>query len=267
MARGRGEAPDFALPDAFRRLESGMVAAAPDDAWRFDELIVDEGQDFEPAWADALLRLLHAAGRAWWLEDPMQNLYGRDPYRSEGWVELRSETNYRSPRTISNALERLLGQTVHSGCPIDGAPIELLEYADDDGLIEQTKRAIGIAIGAGFRRESIAVLSFRGRERSRLAALPRLGPYVLRSFTGRYDLFGAPIHTEGEIAFDSVMRFKGRSAPCVVLTEVDFDALDEKNRRRLFVGASRATLRLIVVAAGRSAAGLRALLVGDPPSA
>jgi hypothetical protein len=260
VARARGEVPDFAAPDAFKRLEAAMVAVEPDEAWRFDELIVDEGQDFEPAWADALLRMLRPGGRAWWLEDPMQNLYGREPFRREGWVELRSEINYRSPRTICSILERLLDQTVSSGCPIEGTPVEIIEYVDEPGMIEQTKRAIGIAIAAGFRRDAIAVLSFRGRERSRLAALPRIGPYVFHSFTGRYDLLGAPIHTEGEIAFDSVMRFKGRSAPCVVLTEVDFDTLDERARRRLFVGASRATLRLILVCAARSAHDLRVRL-------
>lgn len=264
MARARGDPPDFSTPGAFHRLETALITAEPPGAWHFDELIVDEGQDFEPAWGYALLRHLRPAGRAWWLEDPMQNLYGREPFRREGWVEIRSETNFRSPRKISMALERLMGQRVLSGCPIDGAPIDVLEYSDDTGLIEQTKRAIGIAIAAGFRRDSIAVLSFRGRERSRLAALPRIGPYEFRGFTGRYDLLGAPIYTDGDITFDSVMRFKGRSAPCVVLAEVDFESLDDKNRQRLFVGASRATLRLIVVSAKPVGAELGPVLTGEP---
>jgi len=79
----------------------------------------------------------------------------------------------------------------------------------------------------------------------------------LRAPTGRYDLLGNPILTDGDILIDSVHRFKGRAAPCVILTEIDFEQLDDKAVRRLFVGATRATMKLILVVAERSAAVLR----------
>jgi hypothetical protein len=44
----------------------------------------------------------------------------------------------------------------------------------------------------------------------------------------------------------------------VILTEVDFDIFDERVARKLFVGATRATLKLIVVASQRAASHLRA---------
>ena len=53
----------------------------------------------------------------------------------------------------------------------------------------------------------IAVLSCRGRQKSALSNLERLGPYSLRAFTGRYDLFGQPIYTEGELD-DSQLTLK-----------------------------------------------------------
>lgn len=46
---------------------------------------------------------------------------------------------------------------------------------------------------------------------------------------------------------DSVYRFKGRSAPCVILTEIDFEALGEIEMRKIFVGATRATMKLFLV--------------------
>lgn len=92
ILRSTGEVPDFSRPGAFQALEAFMVGYAPGADWLFDELIVDEGQDFQPAWRDALLKLLRPAGRAWWLEDPMQNLYGRPPVELPGWVVLRAQT-------------------------------------------------------------------------------------------------------------------------------------------------------------------------------
>jgi hypothetical protein len=50
-----------------------------------------------------------------------------------------------------------------------------------------------------------------------------------------------------------VHRFKGRAVPCVVFTEIDFDTLDDAAMRRLFVGATRATMKLTLVVSEQSA--------------
>ncbi len=262
VLRGQGVEPDFGRQDAFARLEADFAAAQPGPAWRFDTLIVDEGQDFTPGWRDALLRLLAPNGRAWWLEDPMQNLYGREPVPLPGWVTLRSDTNYRSPRDILSGLNALVrtDRPVEAGSPLGGSGIELLTYRDAAGLIEATKRAITKAVALGFPRGAIAVVSFRGREHSLLAPYTRLGPHALRAFTGRYDLFGSPVYSEGEIVIDSVYRFKGQAAPFVILTEIDFEAPDELARRKLFVGATRAGIRLTLVASERAAPFLAPML-------
>jgi len=120
-------------------------------------------------------------------------------------------------------------------------------------VILATRRAITQALSLGFRKQDIVVLSYRGREHSRFTALDELGPHRLRSFTGEYDLFGNPQYREGDVLLDSIYRFKGQSAPCVILTEVDFEAFDERAARKLFVGATRAAMKLIVVASPRAA--------------
>jgi superfamily I DNA and RNA helicase len=109
------------------------------------------------------------------------------------------------------------------------------------------------AIGLGFRREMIATITFRGREHSIFTPYDRLGAHRLKAFTGHYDLLGNPVYTEGDFLIDSVYRFKGQSAPCVIFTEIDFDALDTPTVRKLFVGATRASLKLILVVSERAA--------------
>ena len=58
-------------------------------------------------------------------------------------------------------------------------------------------------------------------------------------------------------------RFKGQSAPCVIVTEIDFEALDELALRKLFVGATRATMKLMLVLSERAAALLLGRLDGS----
>ena len=262
MLRDAGRTVDLSAPDGFERLVREAAALPVDARWRFDTLVVDEGQDFPVAWRDQVLRLARPEARVVWLEDPMQALYQREPAPLPGWVTLHARSNYRSPREVVRLLSAILPPDVEieAAGPLAGADIELIAYADGEGLLAATKEAIRKCLSAGFRRHDIAVISFRGREQSALLSLDQLGPHPIRRFTGRYDLLAQPVYTEGELLVESVYRFKGQAAPAVVLTEVDFESLDERTVRKLFVGATRATMKLAIVASDRSARALRAAL-------
>lgn len=253
--RSQGRIPDFSKPGTFSEIESFMSEFQPNEDWLFDELIIDEGQDFKTEWKDNLLKLLRPVGKAWWLEDPMQKLYPRPDVELPGWTTLRSDTNYRTPRDILDNLSQLipLPRPIESGSPLRESDMDIITYSDTTGLIEQTKRAITQCISLGYKRDMIAVVTFRGREHSALSSYDKLGPFELRHFTGGYDLLGNPIFTEGDILVESIYRFKGQAAPCVVLTEVDFEEMDELTIRKMFVGATRATMKLILVVSEKTA--------------
>lgn len=269
LARSLGRLPDFSKPGVFAELEAAFGASLPHPAWAFDEVIVDEGQDFEPHWIEPLHRLVRPGSRLWWLEDPMQNLYGRPPVDLPGWTVLHADTNYRSPRDILDHLNRLLGfeRPIAAGSPIDGTGVEIRTYADSAGLLAQTRGAIDEAINAGFKPGQVAVVSFRGMSGSLLASYDRIGDHRLKRFTGTYDETGNHVYSEGDVLFDSVHRFKGRSAPCVVMTEIAFEELGEIEKRKLFVGATRATIKLWLVMAEAAAETLLNRLARDEAAA
>jgi hypothetical protein len=110
VARDAGSPPDFSQANVFATLEERFANVEIAGHWKFDVLIVDEGQDFQAAWVDALARLLKPDGAWWWLEDPMQNLYFRDPVPLPGWTILRETTNYRSPRDLLAYIRRIVGR-------------------------------------------------------------------------------------------------------------------------------------------------------------
>ncbi|VCU68020.1 hypothetical protein PIGHUM_00067 [Pigmentiphaga humi] len=258
-----GQPVDFTGPDAFATLVARAAREQVPDSLRFDTIIVDEGQDFTDEWRDQVLRHARPHARMIWLEDPMQNLYGKPPVHLPGWVALRADRNYRSPRSIIKLLNRLVpdAQRIEARGPIAAGGLHVQVYGNEAELLAQTKKAISQCLAAGFQRSDIAVVSFRGRDSSALLSQPQLGPHAMRTFTGRYDLFGKPEFSAGEVLMDSVYRFKGQAAPAVVFTEVDFDQLDERTARKLFVGATRAMLRLeLVVSQHAMEHGLGALL-------
>jgi len=257
FARDTGLSPDYADPQVWPQLEAHFAQAALPPDWRFDVLIVDEGQDFSEAWRDALLRLLADDGRALWLEDPLQNLYARAPVPLPGWVTLHADSNFRSPRQVVQLLTSLSPQplAIDASSPFAGADIDVLTWPADDvaQMHAQTRQAITRCLGAGFTRQDIALVSFRGREHSALLNLDALGHHTLKSFDGSYDLFGNPVFRDGDLLAESVYRFKGQSAPAVIFTEIDFDTLDDKSFRKLFVGMTRARLKLVLVISERAA--------------
>lgn len=259
MLRACQQPVDFSAAGAFRRLEQDfkhLLEHMPmSEAWRFDELIIDEGQDFAADWREQLLRLLPPEAPVWWLEDPLQNLYAQPELDFSGWVELHAHTNYRSPQEIIAGLRRLdvLPADVMAGSPLSGAELEILTYEDASGLIEQTKKALTQGLSQGYKRAQMALLSWRGREHSQLLDMGRLGSHSLRRFRGEYDLLGNPLYDEGEVLAETVYRFKGQAAPWVVLSEIDFEHYDERARRKLYVGATRASMKLTLVMSARAA--------------
>lgn len=249
VLRAQEQSHDFMQTDAFEALVAHAEQLPVPKGLLFDTVIIDEGQDWSERWRDQVFRHARADARLFWLEDPLQNLYGRPPVALPGWVGLRSQANYRSPRPIVRFLQGVVGEDagIEAVSPIDAADVEFLTYRDKTELLTQVKMGIKQCYAAGFKKAELAVISYHGRESSHVMRHDRLSDFSFRSFNGTYDLFQRPVYEEGDILMESVMRFKGQSAPAVLFVEIDFTELDDKAIRRLFVGATRATMKLVLV--------------------
>lgn len=256
MLRDAGLDVDYSAPGVFGRLAEQVLATQLDKRWVFDSIVVDEGQDFDQSWLPVLQRCAHSGTRWLWLEDPIQNLYAKPNVSLPGWVSLHTPMNYRNPKRVVQALQLVQREfkfesefdlDVQAACPLEGLPLEFFEYSDDEGLLNQTAKAITACLRHGFTRDKIVVLSMRGHEKSKVLAQASLGPHSLRHFTGRYDENGSQVFTEGNVHAESVYRFKGQSAQAVVVTELAFDEFNEADFRKLFVAMTRAKLLLVLV--------------------
>jgi superfamily I DNA and RNA helicase len=117
-------------------------------------------------------------------------------------------------------------------------------YESPTEISQCTIVAVDRCLQRGFSIDDIAIISMRGRERSLLQGIDRLGEWTLRHFTGKFDSGGDAVWTDGQLLIESVRRFKGQAAAAVVLTECDLAQLDAMNRRLLFVGLTRARVHL-----------------------
>lgn len=123
---------------------------------------------------------------------------------------------------------------------------EQLIYRANDG-IAASKVAVKNVIAKGLSIEDIVILTGRGRSRSALLHQDILGAYQVHRFTGDYTRNGDPIWSPGDLSIDTIYRFKGQSAPAMVLSEVNFTELSPLEKRKLFVGMTRAQMSLDII--------------------
>lgn len=260
LVQHAGARPDLEGALAFEQLVTACAVLPVPPDMVFDTVIVDEGQDIKAEWLDLILRHAHDDARILWLEDPMQKLYRHAGVVLPAWTRLRADKNFRSPRAVVQLLQALVpdGTSLVSASPLIGHELEFLVYRDNAELLDRVKEGVSLCLAAGFAISDVALLSFRGRDSSRILAYDQLGPYTLKKFLGTYDAEARPHHSEGALLAETVHRFKGQSAPAVVLSEIDFESLGDEEVRRLFVGATRAAMKLVLVLTEGAAAQLLA---------
>lgn len=241
--------PDFSNAEIFQLVAESFYQDSQSFAPKYDLLVIDEGQDFEPQWITSLLPLLKESGRLYLMEDEAQRLYDREAFDLSEAVTLTCNDNHRSPRAVCQVINALslVSPAILSKCPYQGELPEFLSYSTDATLIEQTERAVDNLLVRGFAMSDIVILTGSGRSKSKLLNTEHIGRFTTRRFTGAYTRDGNPVWSNGELMIESIYRFKGQSAPAVILSEVNFTELTDQERRKLFVGMTRAQLNLQIV--------------------
>ncbi|MBU2410806.1 MAG: ATP-binding domain-containing protein, partial [Gammaproteobacteria bacterium] len=267
--RATGERPDFGNDaTVFRRGFDALVAANVDVAPTLDLLIIDESQDLDGEWVEALWPRLKPGGRLYVLGDASQAIYRKASFELADATCIDCHDNFRSPQRIVETIN-LLGLTpvpVVARGPDTGELPDLHVHAPDDaGGLRQVERIVATLLQQGHTLADIAIVSFAGRRRSALLQRDTLGPWQLTRFTGHFDSAEAPLWSNGELLAESIYRFKGQSAPVVIVCEMDFDVLDEQRARLLFVAMTRAQsrLHLVMSSAAEQALAARLLLAAE----
>jgi len=244
-----------------KAVEDVLDGDVPDE-WRFDVLIVDEGQDFDPGWSDMIDLFAGPQSDRLWLDDPDQTIRqgvvpSNDGFPAPGWTGYRTRCNYRSPRSIARYIKDLLPRFEFDAAnPLPGSDVGVTRISDKGATAQTVGTVAAELIGRGYKQEDIIVLSLLGLKSATLSAAASCGNQTLRRPTGTYDLFGNQLWTPGKLRFDTIRRYKGQQDAAVILTDVDApkdpERMDEWERL-MFSSLTRATDRVEIVALGATA--------------
>ncbi|MFP6700369.1 MAG: NERD domain-containing protein/DEAD/DEAH box helicase, partial [Planctomycetaceae bacterium] len=223
-----------------------MDQALANEPDRYDAIIVDEGQDFCWHWWNPIEHLLRdpKSSHLSIFHDPRQDLFERaDGEKSDfpgDMHELRLSVNCRCTTRINRMLDGLAGESGTAG--FSGSP----EGVDPERILVEDEAAEREAIRKLLHRlvqeeridpSRIVILGTRQFQNTALVENPKFGTV---SVVARERDAGP-----GEVRYATVFRFKGLEADCVILMGfADHGTDDEKQRKQLYVAASRAKLRL-----------------------
>lgn len=238
---------------------------------KFDVLIVDEGQDFRDdgdklALLDALVKGGLPKGRWRWFEDLNQVL--TPPTEGVPSAELAQHTanldeaaefvlkgNWRNTAQIAERVSAAMGLDHHAeGMALEGpevltAPLRPgQEFAMLEALV-QKKLAPEIATRQ-YSPEDIVVLSMRGAGKASFEGQTTLGGFPLVP----YDPVAPRV--PGAIRATSVFKFKGMESHVVIVTDLD-QVETLRDRRKAYVGMSRARYKLYLIATEAALAKLK----------
>ena len=241
--------PPHSDPDTFFRNDapSLLLEAIDKIGSRYDAVVVDEGQDFDPDWWLPLELLCHEEDKApfFLFYDPAQNLFVDDPGLPDLGKPFTLKINCRNTRQIALACSAIKNADIqiHKMAP-EGKRVRTNVCSDTEKQYRQCESCLKELRKGGLAARQIVIQSpFRKNSQT-------------SSFKAHEKIAGFPIVTDmrkwrsGEgVLFTTIRSFKGLEADAVIM--VDLPKFEETNvftPNDFYVGASRAKHVLEIIA-------------------
>lgn len=234
-----GEQPSFEKA----RLKFQAYLIEKDNKFEFTDIIIDEGQDFDSEWIEYLEYRMEEEACFYVFYDQNQCLYTNDlsKWLREAPCRLTLSTNCRNTEAIAKTAYGSLGfssgkQPNLSG--IAGDQPTLLSIEDPKELANWIDKEVkSFVTETKIDFSSVALLTMNSMDGSKLSS-------ALSFSKLPYD--GAK--TKGKICATTSRRFKGMEADLIIITDVDWNRMDDKTYRNLlYTSCSRAKHRLFIL--------------------
>jgi hypothetical protein len=238
------ELPDYPKDDAppefwDEELPNALVEAIEELGPRYDALFVDEAQDLESDWLDALTLTLRDPDEdlVWLFMDANQRVYEARLEVPKEFRPFDLTVNCRNTQAIAHeVLKKYEGELEPEAIGPPGREVDLIQTDDQPAAVAAiVERLCG---KEEIPPQDVVVLSSHNLDRSEVgqAGLPAPYTYVRD-----------PVPLGPRIRFSSIRGFKGLESPVVILCELE-DLDDATIDQQLYVGVSRARNYCVIVA-------------------
>jgi AAA domain/Nuclease-related domain/UvrD-like helicase C-terminal domain len=233
--------PEDETPPEFwdEELPNALVKAIEKLGPQYDALFVDEAQDLENHWLDALMLTLRDPDEdlVWLFMDANQRVYEARLDIPKEFRPFDLTVNCRNTQAIAReVLKKYVGEVEPEVIGPPGREVELIQTDNQ-----------AAAVGAIIQRlcgkeevppQDVVVLSSHNLDESKVGQVGLPAPYTFVK---------EPVPLGPKIRFSSIRGFKGLESPVVILCELE-DIDDATIDQQLYVGISRARNHCVVIA-------------------
>jgi hypothetical protein len=247
----------------FRDLVPVLMDEATDrlpDEWRFDAVVIDEGQDFHDLWLSKVQLLLRdpAHGPVTLCLGDGQRLFTADrQYLPNVDTTQVLRHNCRNTRLIARYASRVGQVPADSmpGVPTGEVPVLFPHRTTLTERVQLAGRIVQDWLAEGLTLSAVAILSHMGEDNA-YGSLPGIRQFLAQPTTSEV----GPWRAGAAVWTSTIRAFKGMEADCVVL--VDVPKIGQKfTRDDLYVAVSRPRSRLVIVPATADAHQVLALSI------
>ena len=201
---------------------------------RFDTIIIDEAQDFSPAWIALLEGLLAdpTHSKLLVLGDTRQDLMDRGfraPEPLAGWTVAELPTNVRNSHAIARLLRNFPGGAAAPSSLPESTGITTAVAENIDACIKELTTFLVQRNFPSLHHSDVLIITDESTTRDRIRALPHISDWDHQQ--------------DDHIVCETAYRAKGLEADCVIWVS----ALSEQRRALQYVGFSRAVNELHVI--------------------
>lgn len=205
---------------------------------RFDAIIIDEGQDFNPAWLEGLMEFLDdkEKGCLYFFHDQHQNVYGRLPLPFEKQHPFLLDHNCRNTRKIGKLVARVGGieDERYLAYNPEGEDVVYIPYDKHEEQPDLIADIINKLRRKGVLPQQIVVLSPHSLDTSCLSGAIQIAGLPLQEYEGDGG--------KGAIRFSTIKGFKGLESDITILCDVE-----ENEPLEEYVAMSRAKHLLYII--------------------
>lgn len=204
-------------------------------ALKFDGLIIDEAQDFENSWIEAMLKFTRKDSHIIIFYDENQNIFNRSfkiPSK-DTFFRFELKRNFRNTHKICRFVEQHTEIRVTPGSTPEGTDVDIINWESQSSLVRELKLILlNLVMIEKIPLSDILVIVNGSSKNHMLNAVKSIGEFPLKMWNSDEE------RDEKTLYFTSIRRFKGLESNIVLLV---LDGTDDlKNNREFYTQCTRA---------------------------
>lgn len=212
--------------------------------WKYDAIVVDEGQDFKEFWFETIFKLCKSNARRYIYLDSMQNIFGHysELPKGDSYFRYRLTDNLRNTKSIVRFVnQKVETEMKFSEYSPEGPEVVQVICKNEVEVIKSLKDIVEELVNTqNILTSQILVLIGGAKSESPISAVKKIGRFNMKSLNrkARFE--------KGAIHYSNIKTFKGLEKDVLIILD-DIPSTNSNYKQLFYTQATRAKHTLFII--------------------